>query len=317
VETATARQSSFWAETLPDVQARWALIARAGQVLLAAQAVQQATQQSAGLDAAALLAAYTEGERPLCLLDTYYRHMERQYHNFDFDRGDQEKQLEQLIVRARQRYMAVGDKLAETFLQQYRQAGFTLPGALRQREIYASKVQAALAQGKTAYVWVDALRFEMGRELAQTLADKYEVTIEAADLTLLTWREIDSLCEGGNIPLARRTMDGIMHELNRAFQVLAGLGVKTIVFTADHGCLFGEALSLDMKIDPPGGDTAVVASGITWTLTHGSEKITTRFFSLQIKGMASGLFGLEPPKIQSRYICWMPSVAWNWRNWIG
>jgi hypothetical protein len=53
VATAEARQSGFWAETLPNVQARWALIARAGQVLLAAQAVEQAIQQSAGLDAAA------------------------------------------------------------------------------------------------------------------------------------------------------------------------------------------------------------------------------------------------------------------------
>lgn len=460
VATAESRQSGFWAEMLPDVQARWALIARAGQVLLAAREVEQAVEQSAGLNALALWAAYTEGERPLCLLDTYHRHMERQYHNFDFDLGGQEKQLEQLIVKARQQYMAAGAKLAETFLKQYRAAGFKLPHKLRQRDIYARNIKPALAQGKTAYVWVDALRFEMGRELAQILAGEYDITIEAAaatvptiteigmaallpqvgetavvptslgklalqigqmiirnrperikfleeqagvavanvkldellpkpkkkvreaieaaNLILLTSQEIDSLCEGDNIPLARRTMDGILHELNRAFHVLAGLGVKTIVFTADHGYLFGEELSLDMKIDPPGGetldlhrrvwvgrggasspgylrvkladlglaaagddleiavpwtfgafkvkggatayfhggmslpelaipvvtvrvsgaDTAAISSGIIWTLTPGSEKITTRFFSVQIKGAAAGLFGLEPPKVR-------------------
>ena len=468
VATAESRQSSFWAETLPDVQARWALIARAGQVLLAAQTVMQTVQPSAGLNAAALWAAYTTGKAPLCLLDTYHRHMERQYHNFDFDLAGQEKQLEQLIIKARQQYMAAGERLAETFLKQYRAASFKLPGVRRQRDIFAHHIKPALAQGKTAYVWVDALRFEMGQELAQTLAqgvgqgraDDYSVTItaaaataptiteigmaallpqggetavvplgsgklglqigqtliknraerikfleehagvavasvklddllprpkkkvretiEAANLILLTSQEIDSLCEGDNIPLARRTMDGVLHELSRAFHVLTGLGVTTIVFTADHGYLFGDELSLDMKIDPPGGETmdlhrriwvgrggasspgymrarladfglapaesdleiaapwslgafkvkggasayfhgglslqelvipvvtlvvtggetAVLTSGIAWEMTPGSEKITTRFFSVQVKGAAAGLFALEPPKVR-------------------
>jgi hypothetical protein len=41
-------------------------------------------------------------------------------------------------------------------------------------------------------------------------------------------------------------------------------------------------------------------TGIQWTLTPGSAKLSTRFFSVQIGGGQgqSSLFGLEPPKVR-------------------
>jgi hypothetical protein len=36
--------------------------------------------------------------------------------------------------------------------------------------------------------------------------------------------------------------------------------------------------------------------GIDWKLVPGSEKLTTRFFSVQVSGTATGLFALEAPK---------------------
>ncbi|GJD17833.1 hypothetical protein RIVM261_027890 [Rivularia sp. IAM M-261] len=199
--------------------------------------------------------------------------------------------------------------------------------------------------------------------------------IQKADLILVTSQEIDAIGEGDNIRLARRTMDEILNELKKAFRVLGELGVETIIVTADHGYLFGEELTDDMKIDSPGGDTAdlhrrvwvgkggkadpaylranlsdfglggdleiatpwnfscfkvrggteayfhgglspqeliipvvtltpkqKIAVGITsdinWTLEPGSPKISTRFFSVKIKGDSNGLFELVPPKIR-------------------
>jgi hypothetical protein len=42
------------------------------------------------------------------------------------------------------------------------------------------------------------------------------------------------------------------------------------------------------------------STGIQWTLTPGTAKLTTRFFSVQIAGSQSesSLFGFEPPKIR-------------------
>src|SRR5436190_151508 len=41
VDRAQARQSSFWSEALPEVQAEWALLAVAGQLLLEAERIEK------------------------------------------------------------------------------------------------------------------------------------------------------------------------------------------------------------------------------------------------------------------------------------
>jgi len=455
VGLAVTRQSSFWAEYLPEVQAQWALIVAAGQLLLEADRIEQ-TLKTATHEAGAMFRAYTTGEHPWCLLDTCYRRMEHRYYDFGFHLQDQD---EQLLSRARQRYMHVGSTLAETFLQAYKGQKFRMEGILRQLDIFKKKVMPVLAQGKVAYVWVDALRYEMGYELAQSMAAEAETHIEAAlgtvptiteigmasllpidkepvsvvaigesklaleiggtcikerkdrvtyltshagpevrvfeaklddllpkpnkkvrdgisnaDLVLITSQEIDVMGEEGNLSLARQTTDEMLRQLRKAFRVLGQLGVKTIIYTADHGHLFADELSDDMKIDAPGGDTrdlhrrvwighggtadasymrakladfglgggleiAVpwnfacfkVKSGaeayfhggmspqelfipvvvlspkrvetgmtgeISWNLMPGSQKISTRLYSVQIAGKASSLFELVPPKVR-------------------
>jgi hypothetical protein len=39
-------------------------------------------------------------------------------------------------------------------------------------------------------------------------------------------------------------------------------------------------------------------TGILWTLTTGSKKLSTRFFSVQVSGQSSGLFTVEPPRVR-------------------
>jgi hypothetical protein len=459
VELAQQRQSSFWAEYLPGVQAQWALVAVTGQLLLEAERLEQEVK-SAAPGADDWIVAYTEGESPWCMLDTYHRHMERRYHNFDFDSGEAHELLKKAITKARHRYMEVGGALAEQFLHRLRDSKFKTGKALLQTQLYEKKIKPGLAESKTAYVWVDALRFEMGRELAHSLQDGFSVKTEAAvaavptiteigmaallpgevkqviaspagegklaldvdgtiikdrkdrisylkkksgveffdlkledllpspkkrieegirsaQLILVTSQEIDALCEGDNVPLARRTMDEVLHLLHRSFRVLADLGVDNIILAADHGYLFGDELDEGMKIDAPGGDTADLhrrvwvgkggsadpaymrariaefglggdleiaapwnfacfkakggakayfhgglspqellipvitlqplesrsrrgpaAGGIDWQLIPGSQKISTRFFSVQIKGAVTGLFEVTPPKVR-------------------
>jgi hypothetical protein len=199
--------------------------------------------------------------------------------------------------------------------------------------------------------------------------------VQSAQLVLITSQEIDELCEADNITQARRQMDGVLKDLRRGFRVLTDLGVKRIILAADHGHLFGEEISEDMKIEAPGGETAdlhrrvwvgvggtsepsylrtplrtfgvesdldiatpwsfacfkskggarayfhgglspqeviipVVVmtptaqalsgppTGIKWVLSTGSKKLSTRFFSVQVGGASTGLFGLEPPRVR-------------------
>lgn len=173
---AQQRQSGYWAARLPEAQARWALLLVAGQVLAMAERIEEALKPH-DLSAADLLRAYTEGDYPWCALDTAQREMEYRCRRFDL--SAQHVALEHLIARARQRYMSVGALLAERFLRTLQEAGFQTPGVRRQRDLFATAVAPAVREGKTAYLLVDAMRFELARELVRGLSAGYEVTLEA------------------------------------------------------------------------------------------------------------------------------------------
>lgn len=335
VQIAAAHRSSFWSEQTAEVQARWSLIETSGQLLLEAERIEKEIR-SLPEEVESIFSAYTSGDRPWYLLDSYHRNMEKKFHNFDFHTT--EDGLEKLVYRARDRYAKAGEILAEKFLRFYHKAGFRIDRALNQTEIFDKVVKPAIEEGKTAYVWVDALRFEMAQELVRILSQECDCDIkpalasvptiteigmaallpgaqkgkvisavdgklgmeidgtlirtrddrikflknktglkvfdvklddllptpktpiikgiEDAELILATSQEIDSLCEDENVALARRTMDDIMHMLQKAFRVLVKHGAKKIIISSDHGYLFGDELGDDMKISAPGGKTS-------------------------------------------------------------
>ena len=454
---AQSRLSRFWSAAIPAIQAHWALIASIAEVLLEAGRVKQALKTPPAA-VPTLIKTYTEGQSPWCLLDTYHRHMESRWYSFEPAMGEGYQSLEKLIHKARQQYTEVGSELAQHFVTQYHKAKHPITDVLRQLEVFEKQVQPKLEAGKTAYIWVDALRFEMARELCEVLKDDFDLSIEPAigtiptitqigmagllpranqsakvvsagsgklgleiqgkliaerkdriaflkehvdgpvfdtkldsllpkpskkirdgieqaQLILVTSQEIDELCEMDNIPQARRQMDSILNDLRRSFRILSDLKVQTIILTADHGHIFADEISDDMKIDAPGGNTAdlhrrvwigvggtvepsylrtslaslgidseydlatpwtfacfkskggarayfhgglspqelivpvvVMTSaaqapgkssvGIEWTIIPGTQKLTTRFFSVQVGGTETGLFAQEPPRVR-------------------
>lgn len=189
LQLAAARQSRFWAEVEPAIQARWALIAAAGEVLLEADCVAKEVK-SPPATVQEFVKAYAESPEPWCLLDTHHRHMESRNFNFDRNSPDEYQALEKLIAKAEHRYNDVGSSLAKQFMACFQKASQPISGVLRQRDFFASQVKPALADGKVAYVWVDALRFEMARELARLLKDDFDLAIHPAIGTIPTITEI-------------------------------------------------------------------------------------------------------------------------------
>ncbi len=457
LNAAESRLSRFWCDVEPKLQARWALVASAAEVLLEAERVEHALKK-APTSLPDLVKQYADGRSPWCQFDTHHRHMESRWHNFEPQIGDDHESIEKLIIRARQRYTQVGSDLARLFVGQIQKTRLPIKGLIRQRDIFEKHVKPTLGTAKVAYVWVDALRFEMARELARLLKEDFEIElhpavstvptiteigmaallprahesakvvnagggklaveiggtvikdrkdrvvfltehagvsvfetklenllpkpskkiregIEKAQLVLVTSQEIDELCEQDNIAQARRQMDGVLNDLRRGIRVLAEAGIERIVLTSDHGHLFADELSEDMKVDAPGGETvdlhrrvwvgrggkagdaylrapltalgmegefdlaapwtfacfkakgggrayfhgglspqeliipllvlqpraksvAGPPSGIEWKLTPGSQKLTTRFFSVLVEGRNTSLFVLEPPKVR-------------------
>jgi hypothetical protein len=456
LQLAKARLSRFWADVIPPIQARWALISSAAEVLIEADRVGKAIKR-APTTVLALVKAYADDDDPWCLLDTHHRNMESRKYNFEFGAGDDHHGLDKLITKAEQRYTEVGSELAKHFITTFQKAKHPIKGLAQQRDIFDKQVKPLLSEGKVAYVWVDALRFEMARELSRLLKDDFKLEIQPAigtiptiteigmaallpkasesakvvavgggklaleiegkvikdrkdrvaflkdnagvlvfdakledllpkptkkvkdgiqnsQLILITSQEIDELGEADNVAQARLQIDGVLGQLRRGVRVLADQGVKAIVLVADHGHLFADEIGEDMKIEAPGGKVedlhrrvwvgvggtselsylrtslaslgvdsefdiatpwtfacfksrgggrayfhgglspqelivpVVVmhpaakaipqSTGIQWLLTPGTAKLTTRFFSVQITGSQSSLFGFEPPKVR-------------------
>lgn len=334
VAFAQERQTGFWPSYVPEIQARWALLTDIGLLLLQANQIEQELKQP--LNASDILETYT-AEDGWYLLDTYHRHMEKRWHQFDIF-GTDDGLLERLIMRGRQRYMEVGALLAQRFIESYHGLSFKIKGIDHQTAIFDTYVQPHIGKQKVAYILVDALRFEMAKELVAGFSDEfddimlkpalaavptiteigmaalmphassgevvpagagklglqigdillkdrssrvkyfksvvnknvYEVkldqivkpgkrvreNLENADVILITSQEIDMSGEQDNPMLARKTMDEVLDLLRRGIRQLSSNGCTQIIIAADHGHIFGEDISNDMKIDAPGGETS-------------------------------------------------------------
>ena len=110
------RLARFWADVIPAIQARWALISSAAEVLIEATRVSKALK-TAPTTVPALVKAYADDDEPWCVLDTHHRNMESRKYNFEFAASDHHQGLEKLITKAEQRYTEIGSELAKHFIR--------------------------------------------------------------------------------------------------------------------------------------------------------------------------------------------------------
>jgi hypothetical protein len=199
LQLAEYRLSRFWADVIPSIQARWALICSAGEVLIEADRVSKALKK-APTTVPGLVKGYADDDKPWCLLDTHHRHMESRKYNFEFAVSKDHHGLEKLITRAEQRYTEVGSELAKQFITYFQKSQHPIKGLQQQRDIFEKQVKPHLGAGKVAYVWVDALRFEMARELCRLLKDDFKLEIQPVIGTIPTITEIGmaALLPGAN-----------------------------------------------------------------------------------------------------------------------
>ena len=190
------RLQGFWAswpERYEEIQPRWRLIQAAVEVVRIADDVEEGLKILDGRPAE-ILERYAGGltdQEPWCELDTYHRRLERR--NLEFSRGvsDEYPALEKLIVHARQRYREAAETLSGRFLDALQDARFEVSGLPHQTETFSRRVEPALKGGeKVAYLLVDALRYDMARELAQTLEQDNDLELSVAVGTVPTITEI-------------------------------------------------------------------------------------------------------------------------------
>lgn len=177
------RKTSFWSHYAPEeYQLRWTLFETAAQLLLVANRI-ETELKAIPKEPIAMINAYTDGisrgsneeSLPWHLLDRRQRILEHRYAMLDLSLDGLDAQLEKVIALTRKRYGEVTGKCAERFADALRNAEFKVHGIHQQRDIFRSRVRPYVSEAKTAYFLVDALRYEMGRELVEGFEDTFEV----------------------------------------------------------------------------------------------------------------------------------------------
>lgn len=190
VNLAIVRQSQFWASTEASVQSRWVLISTTGQLLLKADEIDRTLRQHSSLSPDDIIRSYTAGESPWCLLDTYHRRMERIKLDY-FNTFAHSDALERLTIQGNKRYTAVAGELADLFVKVLQENSFGISDFSSQSRLFDESVAPLIPKGKTAYVLVDALRYEMAKDLVDNvMSDDFEVDIEPVIASVPTITEI-------------------------------------------------------------------------------------------------------------------------------
>ena len=171
----SGRETSFWLDRSDfDRQPQWHAVALMAEFGSLAQRVGREVA-SAPSDAATLVASYVAADG-WHRLDQVQRHLELLVARLETDPP------ELALAKVRNLYDATCQELAVRFTKAFRRAGWTVPGVLAQTQVHATKVAPVI--GTVAYFLVDALRYEMGQELARRVPGADDVSIVPAIASL-------------------------------------------------------------------------------------------------------------------------------------
>lgn len=175
---AEKRKAAFWSREQPPVLLRWSALELAARLMAIAAAIRESLKRL-NYSASEMVRAYAHFSEPWMMADRFHRHWESRLLNLDPEESGGAANFEKLVVRVRQDYAALLDELNRVFVRKLEDASFAIAGLQYQSHVFADRVAPALQEGrKTVYLMVDALRYEMGAELLEGLAEDFQVTLE-------------------------------------------------------------------------------------------------------------------------------------------
>ncbi|MEE8584868.1 MAG: PglZ domain-containing protein, partial [Acidobacteriota bacterium] len=162
---------SFWVDREVERQAQWEACRLMAELGLGIEDVRPALAR-AGNDPAKWVSAYS-GQGGWYQVDSLQRRLETWV-----SKMDEEPETEKALAVVRREHEELLKRMAEGFAKALRDSGWAVSGALHQTRIYPDVVQSKA--GRVAYFFVDALRYEMGFELAQQLPGAQDLSVRPA-----------------------------------------------------------------------------------------------------------------------------------------
>lgn len=173
----TGRRRSFWVDRDVARQAQWEacrLMAEMGREILRTRPA----VAKMGTDPAKWIEAYA-ADGGWQQIDALQRRLETWVAKMD-----DEPEAETGLAVVRREHEELLKRMADGFAKALTQAGWTIAGVLPQTHIYPDVVQTT--GGRTAYFFVDAMRYEMGVDLARQLEGARDLLVRPAVAALPT-----------------------------------------------------------------------------------------------------------------------------------
>lgn len=235
---------AFWSQQEPDLQAEWSLIVQAASLLSTATEVETALQKPH--TAEDCIRAYTRAENPWSNLDTLQRRLEKRASSLEFALSEPPAEIEALVTRARQRYSEAAGRLAEAFLRSWQKDGFQVGGFHRQTQVYERFVAPLVREHRTAYLMVDALRYELARELVDLLSREFETQMDVVIGTA------PSVTEVGMVALLPSADTGLRLSGNAKLMItLHGEPMRNRQDRMDYVRKSADAPATDLRLEEP------------------------------------------------------------------
>jgi hypothetical protein len=171
VTIVTGRSRSFWVDRDVARQAQWEACRLMAELGSEIERVRPALARI-GNDPARWVSAYAE-ENGWFQVDALQRRLETWV-----ARMDQDPESEKALGIVRREHEELLKRMADGFAKALRESGWTISGVLHQTHIHPDVVETM--GGRVAYFFVDAMRFEMGIELARQLAGTKNLRIRPA-----------------------------------------------------------------------------------------------------------------------------------------
>ena len=171
------RSRSFWVDREVNRQAQWEAYRLMAELGEAVKQVRPLLGKNNG-SPVRWIQAYAS-EQGWFRVDSLQRNLETWV-----SKMDQEPETERPLALVRREHEELLKKMAEGFTEVFLDAGWSVPDILHQTQIYPDVVKTM--GGRTAYFLVDAMRFEMGVELAQQLDGAEDLTVRPAIAALPT-----------------------------------------------------------------------------------------------------------------------------------
>lgn len=165
-----AREHCFWLDRDVARKAQWEAVRRMAELGSIAVEVKKAVEKLRG-DAASWVASYTDSGSGWYRLDQAQRRLETWVANLD------DEPAEKPLGIARRAFEDACQAMAKGFVRALAEAGWSVPGALHQTDLWND---VSGRPKPCAYFLVDAMRYEMGVELAARLPAGSEVSLRPA-----------------------------------------------------------------------------------------------------------------------------------------